>query len=207
MPKLLHIECSPRKVKSHSINIANEFLSAYRLKNPNAEIETLNVWYADLPDFNGEILEAKYAVINSDTATQEQADAWSKIQVLFDHFNQFDTYVFSVPMWNFSIPYRLKQYIDVITQPGMAWSYSPEESYQGLLKNKKAVVVYSSGDGYAEGTGFEAYDLQKPYVNLWLNFIGISEINTINVEATLFPDRSTEDQAKRDAIKLGVDFS
>ena len=206
MSKVLHIECSPRKGRSHSINVANEFLSAYRVKNPRVEIESLNVWDMDLPDFNGAMLEAKYAVISGESATKDQANSWAQVQALFDHFNQFDIYVLSVPMWNFGIPYRLKQYIDVITQPGMAWSYSPEESYKGLLKDKSAVVIYSSGDSYAEGTGFESFDLQKSYMNLWLNFIGISEIKTINVEATLFPDKNTENQAKRDASKLGFEF-
>jgi len=206
MAKLLHIEASPRKQRSHSITVAEEFLSAYKVKNPSTEIETLDIWRMDLPQFDGAALEAKYAVIGGDNPSNEQEKAWGEIQKLFAQFNNADIYLISVPMWNFGIPYRLKQYIDVITQPGMAWSYSPEESYKGLLQNKRAVVVYSSGDSYAQGTGFEAYDLQKPYLNLWLNFIGITDITTLNVEATLFPDRNTENQAKQQASKLGFEF-
>lgn len=32
MPKLLHIEASPRKERSRSVMVANEFLTAYRKK-------------------------------------------------------------------------------------------------------------------------------------------------------------------------------
>ena len=176
MHKVLHIESSPRKSRSHSISVANEFLEAYKSQKPDTEIETLDIWSMDLPVFDGHMLDAKYAVINGESPTDEQAAAWKTVENIFNHFNTADLYVISVPMWNFGIPYRLKQYIDVITQPGMAWSYSSEESYKGLLKDKSAVVIYSSGDGYGEGTGFEAYDLQKPYINLWLNFIGVSNI-------------------------------
>ena len=38
------------------------------------------------------------------------------------------------------------------------------------MGGKEATVVYTSGDGYGEGTGFESYDLQKPYMTLWLTY-------------------------------------
>lgn len=202
MTKLLHIEASPRKSRSRSIEVAHEFINAYKTKHGSDAIETMDIWSMSLPPFNGDMLDAKYAVMSGTEPTEQQQTAWGSVQKMFDHFNSADTYLISVPMWNFNIPYQLKHYIDIITQPGMAWSYTPEEGYKGLLKNKTALVVYSSGDAYGQGTGFEAYDLQKPYINLWLNFIGITDIKTINVEASLFPDRSNEEIAKQEAIKM-----
>ncbi len=206
MGKLLHIESSPRKTRSHSIAVAKEFINAYKTKYGSDTVETLDIWSMALPSFDGDMLDAKYAVIGGESPTPQQQSAWDSVQSLFDQFNSADAYLFSVPMWNFNIPYRLKHYIDLITQPGMAWSYSPEESYKGLLQNKTALVIYSSGDGYGEGTGFESFDMQKPYINLWLSFIGISNIKTISVEATLFPDRNSEEQAKQAVLKLIDDF-
>ena len=137
----------------------------------------------------------------------EQERAWNSVQTVFDQFNSVDKYLFSVPMWNFGIPYRLKQYIDVITQPGMAWSYSPEDSYKGLLQNKSAVVIYTSGDRYGQNSGFEAFDLQKPYFNLWLNFVGITDVVTLNFEGTLFPDENNVEQdVIRHAMKVASEF-
>ena len=206
MTKLLHIEASPRKQRSHSMAVANEFLSAYQLQNPDHAVETLDIWNMPLPELDEAALGAKYAVINGENPSQQQAAAWAGIKSVFDQFNQADKYVLSVPMWNFGIPYRLKHYIDIITQPGMAWSYTSEDGYKGLLQNKSALVIYSSGDAYQAGTGFESYDLQKPYINLWLNFIGIQDIKTINVEATLFADRSNENSAKQQASESGRQF-
>lgn len=207
MTKILHIEGSPRKMHSHSSDVANTFLSNYQQHNPGTEITTLAIWNTQLPELDDAMLNAKYAVMRGENPSGAQASAWENVQNHFNYFNQADLYVLSVPMWNFGIPYRLKHYIDVITQPGMAWSYSPEESYQGLLQNKQAVVIYSSGDGYAEGTGFESFDLQKPYINLWLNFIGITDIKTITAEATLFAERSTENDAKKLASELALNLN
>ena len=207
MSKLLHIQGSPRGNRSRSRTIVDEFLSTYQTKNDKDEVEILDIWSAGLPNFDGAMLQAKYAVINSDEQTDEQKTAWAIVQNFFNQFNSADKYLLTVPMWNFGIPYRLKQYIDVITQPGMAWSYSPEDSYKGLLKDKSAVVIYTSGDRYSQGTGFESFDLQKPHINLWLNFIGVSDIVELKLEGTLFPDDNNEEQdVIRHAMKVASEF-
>lgn len=207
MATLLHIEASPRKNRSRSSQIVSKFISTYQTKNASDEVERMDVWGTSIPDFDGAMLDAKYAVINGEDHTEEQVKEWASVQNLFDQFNSADKYLLTVPMWNFGIPYKLKHYIDVITQPGMAWSYSPEDSYQGLLKDKSAVVIYTSGDRYGIGTGFEPYDLQKPYVNLWLNFIGITNIVELKLEGTLFPDDNNEEEdVIRHAMKVASEF-
>ncbi len=40
-----------------------------------------------------------------------------------------DHYVFAVPIWNGGLPYRLKQYIDIITQLGISFNFDPEKGY------------------------------------------------------------------------------
>ena len=47
-------------------------------------------------------------------------------------------------MWNAGIPYILKQFIDVVSQPGMVFGFDPEPGYTGLLTGRKAAVVYTS---------------------------------------------------------------
>ncbi len=206
MSQLLHIQASPRAQRSRSIPIAEAFINAYSDTHPQVKVKTLDVWNLDLPEFNGDMLDAKYAVMSGQSPTQEQTAQWQKVQAIFNEFNQADTLLLSVPMWNFGIPYRLKHYIDVITQPGLAWQYTPEDGYQGLVCNKSAVVVYASGDSYADGTGFEALDLQKPYIELWLNFIGVSKIHTVKVESTLFADQDSDQSVIEQATKLGQEY-
>ena len=46
-------------------------------------------------------------------------------------------------------------------------------------------MIYASGDGYGD-TGFESFDLQKPYVELWLTFIGFEKIEKVIADRTLF---------------------
>ena len=105
-------------------------------------------------------------------------------------------------MWNFNIPYKLKHFIDIVTQPGLSWSYNPDDGYKGLMGGRTATVIYASGDGYAEGTGFESYDLQKPYIELWLTFIGFDKIEKVITDRTLFEPEEAKKRADDVALSL-----
>ena len=54
-------------------------------------------------------------------------------------------------MWNFSIPYRLKHYLDIIIQPTYTFSYTPETSYQGLVTGKPIFIAYARGGAISDG--------------------------------------------------------
>ena len=185
MPKLIYIKTSPREDRSHSSRVALQFVNTYRASHPQDSIEELNLWHMDLPPFDGDTINAKYAVMHQQSQTQGQQEAWDRVKAIFQQFAKADKYLFSVPMWNFGIPYRLKHYIDILTQPGLAFNVSPQGNYTGLVTGKPAALVYSSGGSYRPGTGGEGYDLQKPYLKLWLQFIGFKDIREIIVDGTL----------------------
>ena len=200
--KINYIECSPRGERSHSTKIAQAYIEQAKKNIPDLELNHINPWSLNLPEFDGDMLNAKYSVINGTDPSANEVSAWSNVKNIFDEFNNADHYLFSVPMWNFNIPYKLKHYIDIITQPGMSWSYTPEDGYKGLMTDKTATIIYSTGDGYGEGTGFESFDMQKPYVNLWLTFLGFKKIERVVVDRTLFDAETAEKNALDVALKL-----
>ena len=200
--RINYIECSPRGKRSHSTKIAQAYIEQTKKNIPNLELNHINPWSLNLPEFDRDMLNAKYSVISGTDPSADEVSAWSDVKNIFDEFNNADHYLFSVPMWNFNIPYKLKHYIDIITQPGMSWSYSPEDGYKGLMTDKTATVIYATGDGYGEGTGFESFDMQKPYVNLWLTFLGFKKIERVVVDRTLFDAETAEKNALDVALKL-----
>jgi FMN-dependent NADH-azoreductase len=209
MAKLLFIEGSPRGDRSKSSVVAQAFLKAYRAAHPEDRVEKLDLWTASLPTFDGDMLEAKYAVLHGQQHTQAQAAAWEKVAYMAASFAAADKYLIAVPMWNFSLPYKVKHYFDIIIQPGLTFSFSPETGYQGLVTGKKAAIVYARGGAYGPGTGAEAYDLQTRMLSGLLGFIGITEQTNILVEPTLAaPDAvaQTVDKAAELAHKLAQSF-
>lgn len=210
MSKLLYIQASPRGQRSYCIRAADAFIDAYKKGHPDDQILTLNVFEKNIPAIDGFVVQAKYSIMHGEKHTQEQLQAWQKVEQVIEQFTSADKYVLAVPMWNFSIPYRLKQYIDLLVQPGYTFSYSEEKGYEGLVTGKPLLVVYASGGKYEAGSGAEAFDLQKKYVELIFGFMGFKDINSIVVEPTLQggPDLAQEklNEAIGRAKKIAADF-
>lgn len=204
MSNVLYIESSPAKSRSHSIAVANEFLHAYAAHHPQHEISHIDLWATALPPFDEQTLEAKFAVLRKQDFNMQQFARWESVRALSRRFNAANKYVFSVPMWNFGVPYLLKHYIDVVTLPGENWTWSKAKGYEPLLSGKKALLVYSSANAYGEEHG--ASDFQKPYMRRWLRFIGIDDVHEITIAPTL-NDPSEVARTRAAAIDLAVQLA
>lgn len=209
MAKLLYIEASPRKERSSSIAVARSFLRAYTEAHPSDTVETVDLWNVVLPEFDGPAIDAKYNVLHGKAQTETEARAWGTVEEMCRHFISAEKYLFSVPMWNFGIPYKLKHFIDLVTQPGLTFSFSPETGYTGLVTGKPAVVIYASGGVYGADSPAKAYDFQRPYMELFLGFIGITDVHSISVAPTMAaPDavKAVLNDAKEQAAAMARDF-
>ncbi|WP_206952738.1 FMN-dependent NADH-azoreductase [Trinickia acidisoli] len=208
MADLLHIEASPRKTRSASLEAARAFIDAYRLSHPSASIDTLDLWRVPLLEFDGDALDAKYAGLSGTPLSPSQRTAWDHIHALAKPLHDASTLLFSVPLWNFSIPYKLKHFIDAVSQKDVLFSFDPQTGFGGLLAGKRAVVVYARGLDYGKHshTPAQAFDFQRPYFEAWLRFVGIDDIASIIVEKTLLGpqvDATARDEACSAAAALG----
>jgi FMN-dependent NADH-azoreductase len=202
--KLLHISASPRGEGSESLAVANTFLEVYRQVRPEVEVEHFDLWDGTLPAFGPAAVAAKMAVFAGGAPTGGE---WQAAIDTFRRFDSADRYLFSVPMWNHGVPYVLKQFIDVVSQPGLVFGFDPERGYTGLLRGKKAAVVYTGavygpGRGPAFGTDFQA-----TYFSDWLRWAGVDDITEISFRPNLAvadaeAGRRTAHAAARDAAKL-----
>jgi len=203
MSTVLHISASPRGEASESLAIARTFLDTYEETHPGDEIVTFDLWDGTLPEFGPAAPAAKMALF---AGRQPAGDAWDAVVRTFERFDAADKYLFSVPMWNSTVPYILKQFIDVVSQPGMLFSFDPEHGYTGLLQGKKAVAIYTSavyGDGLPPSFGA---DFQRPYLENWLRWAGVQDITEIQfrpdlVVADAAVGRQTAREKARDVAK------
>lgn len=209
MSLLLYIESSPRKKRSTSIEVAHTFLEEYAKKHPADQIQTIDLWHKELPPFDGDVIDSKYALMHGQAHTEAQRKAWRAVEQIISEFKSADKYVISLPMWNFSIPYKLKHYIDLLVQPSYTFSFSPAEGYKGLVTGKPVVLIYSRGGAYGSGTGGEAFDFQKTYMETILKFIGFTDIRSIIIEPTLASPEEKEQavkKAKEQAVEMAPSF-
>lgn len=181
MKKLLHIIATPRSQESRTLQVSAVFLESFRKKYPQCQVDELNVTTELFPPLTVKIISGKYALLSGGELAEELKDAWKNIEYHINRFLSADGYLVSTPMWNFSIPYSLKHYIDIIIQPKYLFRYT-DKGVEGLVKNKKMAVIASRGGDYSEASPFHAYDFQEPYLRAVFGFVGITDITFVNAQ-------------------------
>jgi FMN-dependent NADH-azoreductase len=186
VPKLFHLRCSPRD-GSESAAGAEAFLTRFRQARPGWDIDTLDIWREPLPEFNGDALEAKYARLGGRGFNDAQRDAFAAIERMATRFSTADRVLISTPMWNFGIPYRLKQWFDLIVQPGLTFRFDPAQGYLPLLKDRPTIVILASGSDFVTGMNRGRIDMASPYLREILRFIGITDVRFALIGPTAGP--------------------
>lgn len=184
--RLLHLETSPRGSRSRSSRVATALIEAL---GP-VEAERLNLFGADLPHFDGPVIEGRYALIEGRAIEPAVEAAWREIRGYVDHLLGFDLWVISTPMWNFGIPYPLKHYIDIVTQPDMLFRVN-EQGVDGLAAGRTAILI-GSGALDLSGEAGRALDHQMAFLRTWLGFVGVTDIRSIDLRPTYAPEAEVE---------------
>jgi FMN-dependent NADH-azoreductase len=208
MPKLLHMICSPR-ADSESSAGARLFLEHFRNVRPDWDIDELNLWREHLPEFEGLVLEAKYARMNGRSFTGGESEAFAVAERMAVRFALADRVLISTPMWNFGIPYKLKQWIDLINQPGLTFRFDPARGYLPLLEDRPTIVIIASGGDFVTGMNRGRIDMATPYLREALRFIGVRDVQFVAIGPTTGPARliqAARDDARRRLSELATRF-
>jgi len=205
MARLLHIDASPRGPRSRSNMVADRLMAGLA----GHEVERLGLFDADLPAFDGAAIERRYALINGEPVDDAVRAEWEGIGRMVDHFLSFDGWILTVPMWNFGVPYKLKHYIDLITQPGLTFRVVDGQG-EGLAAGRKAILIASGALDIRPDGPMAGLDFQIAYLRAWLGFIGVTDVDTIHVRPTYGDGPSVQaamDQAYADVDSLLSDLS
>lgn len=188
MNRLLYIGGSPRKERSRSAIVADRLLTRLKERYPVLSVQRLDVFDIDLPAFDQDAVAGRYHLLAGNAVDPEQADAWRDLKKWTDQFLSFDSYLIATPMWNFGIPYRLKQYIDIVTQPGLTFCNDSDGNVEGLAQRRRAIIVAASAMPFGSLPKIDGLDFQLAYLKAWLGFIGVTDIGAVRVAGTFGPD-------------------
>ena len=181
MTRVLYINASPRGDVSASLSAARIFIDAL---HEGTDVLQIDLFNQALPEVTAAVTSAKIKYVMGAEMTDDESRQWSTILKMVDEFKAADHYLFGIPMWNFSIPYRLKHYIDLITHPGL--TFTRDANGPRGLASGGATLIYSRGGDYSPKDGKpDPFDFQTPYMKAWLTMIGISPIEEILVQGTL----------------------
>jgi FMN-dependent NADH-azoreductase len=188
--KVLFVTASPMGENSATKTASTKFLEILK-EQVKVDVTTLDL-ASGLPDFTASRVQAKFATWGGGKdACPESAKADWQVSIGFiEQLKAADVYVFAVPMWNLTIPYQLKQWLDHVVQPHQ--TFNPA-SNTGLLEGKRAFVVACSGNGLIGSP----VDHLSPYMKQILGFIGVTD-----VAITAVKNKEAADDAVLELSKL-----
>lgn len=204
--KLLHIIASPRDAGSHTLAISEAYLDELLSLRPDIEVDTLDLYHLDLPAIAGSNIEAKYMLLAGQPLDPVAHASWREIESQINRFLAADAYLISTPMWNLSVPYALKYYIDCLVQPGYAFRYDETGQLVPLILGRSMVCVTSRGADYRDGY-LKSVDFLEPYLRAIFGMIGITDIDFVNAQPMDYtPDlrAAAMDEALNEARTLAL---
>ena len=171
--KIYQIDSSARKEGSTSRALAKKLLD--KIKTPEDEII-----YRDLNEemvFVSGLTESGMNIEKKDQ-TDHHRKMFELSDQLVKELKESDIIIISAPIYNYGPPATLKAWSDLAARVGETFKFKPNGRREGLLKNKKAYLVITSG-----GTKLNSKeDFLTPWLKFILNFFGIEKIETINAD-------------------------
>ena len=171
--KIYQIDSSARKKGSTSRALAKKLLD--KIKKPGDEL-----LYRDLDNemvFVSGLTESGMKIAKKDQ-TKMHKKMFKLSDTLVRELKESDIIIISAPIYNYGPPATLKAWSDLAARIGETFKFKPNGRREGLLKNKQAYLVITSG-----GTKLNsAEDFLTPWLKFILNFFGIEKVEVISAD-------------------------
>ena len=171
--KIYQIDSSARKEGSTSRALAKKLLK--KIKKPEDEVV-----YRDLNDEMVFVSGLTESGMNIDEKDQNEnhKKMFELSNQLVKELKESDVIIISAPIYNYGPPATLKAWSDLVARVGETFKFKPNGRREGLLRNKRAYLVITSGGTKLNGKE----DFLTPWLKFILNFFGIEKINTISAD-------------------------
>ena len=180
MSTILVLTASPRAERSVSRALTNQFAELWAQQHPEDTVLLRDIGHHPVPHVTEPWVVGAFAPADAQNTESKAAIAVS--DQLVEEFLAADRYIFGVPMYNLNIPSTFKAYIDQIVRAGKTFAVGPN-GYEGLVKDRKALFITSSGGSFPLGTPMGAYNFQEPYLRAIFGFIGVTDVQFVTADS------------------------
>ena len=187
MKEALFITSSANGEESVSGRLAAEYEAQLIEAHPEIRIVRRDVGVDTLPHLTAETV----AAIRGTPQTEAEQAARALSDSLVAEMQSAELIVITSPMYNFGMSSTLKAWFDHVLRAGVTFRYS-EAGPEGLLKDKKAVVIESRAGHYSDGPG-SAMDSQEPHLRTLLGFMGVSDVIFVRAEKLGFGPEAVQE--------------
>lgn len=203
MPIVFDINVLPRHAASRTRQLRDAFFDAYLAAHPDTHRTVLNLAedYRGLPVFDEWDISAKFEMLYGEGRLDDvAAERWATLTRLTDQLHAADLIVLSTPMWNFSIPWHLKRWLDCVVQGRLTFEYV-DGKFTGLLAGRQLVILTTRDGAYPANTPAAAMDFEMPYLRQIFGFMGLAPIHEVIAEPMMAMGPDVGRQALAEAVE------
>lgn len=180
MAHILSVDSSPRGDRSISRFLTKEFITSWKAIFPIDLVTYRDLGHYPVPPIDETWIAASFT--SPDQITPKLEAALEISNTLIDELLAADLWLFGIPMYNYSVPANFKAYIDQIVRVRRTFRVNDRGEYEGLVYNKRVIVITTRGGAFSPGTPDAALDFQEPYLRTVFKLIGVSDIAFIHAE-------------------------
>ncbi|KKI90570.1 FMN-dependent NADH-azoreductase [Bacillus sp. SA1-12] len=187
MNKTLVINAHPKidDSSSASLQVFNCFLKAYKELIPDSEaIEQINLYSDEVPMVDKTVLSAWEKQRKEQELTREEKKVNDRMSEILQQFKRANTYVIVLPLHNFNIPSKLKDYMDNIMIARETFKYTENGSVGLLNDGRRMLVIQASGSIYTNNDWYTEVEYSHKYLKSMFNFLGIEDYQIIRAQGT-----------------------
>lgn len=207
MANVLFVKANDRPVEqAASVKMYETFLNAYKETHPSDVITELDLFKEELPYYGNNAITGNYKLSQGYDLTEEEKSAAAVTTRYLDQFLAADKIVIAFPLWNFTAPAPLINYMAYITQVGKTFKYTAEGPV-GLVGDKKVVLLNARGGIYSVEPMSSIESAVKP-LKATLGLFGIQPLEVIIEGHNQFKDRSEEiiSEGLKETAKVAASF-
>ena len=177
----------------------NRLVDCLTEKLPDATV--LNLYNEDIPELTAETLPLYGSVYDEKSSlSKREQQILARRAELIEQFKAADRLIIAMPMHNFSVTSRLKDYVDNIIMGGQTFQFS-ENGPQGLMGGHKALLVQSSGSVYSTGP-LAPWEQSYPFLRTAFGMLGFDSTDIVRAEGTMDPNIGPDVAVERACVEL-----
>lgn len=202
MEKLLVINAHATvdSVDSVSLEVGKHFIENYLKMNPNESIEQIDLYDEIIPEINSVVMSAWGKFASGGELTDEEKRVTSKMNEILQQFKSAKKYVIIMPLHNFNIPSRLKDYMDNVMIARETFKYTENGGVGLLTDGRSLLVIQGSGGIYTNNDWYTDNEFSHKYLKSMFNFLGVEDYQIIRAQGTSILDKADVlNKAKKEA--------
>lgn len=180
VPCLLHIDSGFDRAESVSRELATRFVESWRAVHPDGTVMYRDlcadpVPHADEPGWVAGMMPAEHHA-------PDHAASWAVSLPLIEELEAATEYLFTVPMFNLSVPSVFKAWLDRVVVVGRTLML---DDTPAPLRGRRVTVISTRGGAYGPGTPREGMNHQEPHLRSLFGMMGLDDVDFIAAELTL----------------------